>query len=126
MPATKTNVAIFDGTQNFQGTDASGGPITKSGVVDLRTRYGGIWQIIVTNGANRQSKGVEIQAEVGPDQVDANFVPFDCRRVAIQDANGKTPFAIRIPHEPQFSRIVVKHGNEDATIVANFTRVDQV
>lgn len=126
MPATKKNFTIFDGTQTFTGTDAAGGPETKSGVVDLRVAYGGIWQIIVTNGANQQSKGVEVQAEVGPDQQDANFVPFDCRRVAAQDANGKTAFAIRIPHEPNFSRIVVKHGNEDCTVVANFTRVDQV
>ena len=126
MPAVKTPVTIFDGVSNFQGTGSGGGPVTKSGVVDLRTRYGGIWTIFVTNGGAKQNKGVEVQCEVGPDQVDANFVPFDCRRIAIQDANGKTPFAIRVPAEPAFSRIVVSHGNEDATVSAIFTRLDQV
>lgn len=129
MPTTKGNITIFDGTTGaslLTGTDTAGGPVTKSGPVDLSAAYGGIWQIIVTNDAAKQAKGIEVQAEVGPTQADGDFVPFDCRRIAAQEAGVATPFAIRVPHEPRFSRIVVNHGNEDGAIKAIFTRVDQV
>lgn len=121
MPATKDNIAIF----TAKSLGGGGGP-TESGFVDLRTAYGGVWQITVTNGVLRLSKGVEVQAEISPDQVAGNEFPFDCRQIADQEANAVTKFAIRIPPEVRHTRIKVTHADVDATIDAIFTRLTQV
>lgn len=121
MPATKDNIVAFSAEPLAGG----GGP-TNSGFMDLRTSYGGVWQVTITNGPNRLGKGVQVQAEIAPDQVAGNQFPFDCRQVAKQEANEVTKFAIRIPPEVQFTRLVVTHGDDAAEIDAVFTRLTQV
>ncbi len=122
MPAIKSNVNSFAA----KALTGGGGP-TSTARVDLRTAYGGIWQITITNNAaNRLAKGVEVQAQVAPDQTAGTQIPFDCRRVAGQEKSEVTKFTIRIPPEPNFTLLEVKHGDEDATITATFTRIDQV
>lgn len=121
MPAVKDKIALLSSVALAGG----GGP-TASGYVDLRTSYGAIFYVTVTNGTNRLGQGVSVQAEVAPDQVAGNEAPFDCRHVAGQQANEVSKFTIRIPPESQFARLVVNHGDDSATIDVNVDRLTQV
>ena len=122
MPATKEDFVAFNELNLVGGA----GP-TSSGYQDLRTSYGGVWQIRITNNVlNRQAKGVQVQVEIAPDQTAGNTYPFDCRFIAGQDISEVSKIAIRIPPEAKFTRLTVTHGNEDAKITAILTRLSQV
>lgn len=121
MPAVKDNILVLDALALTGGA----GP-TFSGFQDLRVAYGGIWYIEVTNGIQKQSNGVQVQAQVAPDQLAGNDFDFDCRQIAEQDANGLTKFVVRIPPEVPFTRLKITHGDQSATITARFTRLTQV
>lgn len=121
MPSTKNTLTLFAA----QALSGGGGP-TFSGFLDLRDSYGGIYYITVTNGGIRQSTPVIVEAEIAPNQTAGEEAPFDCRKVATQAANGVSKFAIRIPPEPQFSRLKVSHGDQSATIDVKFDELTQV
>lgn len=121
MPAVKDKIALMSATAILGGA----GP-TNSGYVDLRTAYGAIFYVTITNGVQRLSRGVSVQAEVSPDQQVGNEVPFDCRHVAGQQANEISKFSIRVPPEVQFARLNITHGDDDATIDVNVDRLTQV
>lgn len=121
MPAIKDNLV-----QLTAKALAGGAGPTFSPLVDLRTAYGGVWQITVTNGPNRLGKAVEVQVEIAFDTVAGNEFPFDCRQVAKQPANAKAKFAVRVPPEARRTRIAITHGDDAATIDAVFTRLTQV
>jgi hypothetical protein len=122
MPAVKTDVTVFAAKLLNAGV----GTQTPSGWVDIRTQYGGIFQVTVTNGGTKLDKAVQVQAEISPNQQAGNEFPFDCRHVAQQDPNDVTKFTIRIPPEVKFARLMVTEGDQNATIDAIFTRLDQV
>ena len=121
MPALKDNFLV----QNAVTLTGGAGP-TDSGFQDLRTAYGAIWYIEITNGANRQGKGVVVQAQVAPDKIAGRDFDFDCRNVADQAANAKSKFVVRIPPEVPFTRLTIEHGDEDATVTSRLTRLTQV
>lgn len=114
MPATKTPFTIF----SAQSLTGGGGP-TQSSWVDLREAYGAIWYVTITNGINRLSQGVEVQAEIAKNQTAGNEHPWDCRKIGKQEKDAVTKFVIRIPPEADFSRLDVQHGDADATIDAS-------
>lgn len=120
--------AVKSDTTTFAARLLNGGAgsTVNSAWVNLSTRYGGIWQVKITNGSTRPSQGVTVQAEISPNQVAGNEFPFDCRHTAGQDADEVTKFTIRIPPEVKFSRLSVGEADEDATIDAVFTSLDQV
>lgn len=122
MPAAKSDIVLFTAVL----LDAGAGAIRDSGWVDLRTYYGGIFQVKITNGVTRPSQGVVVQAQITPNQVAGNEFPFDCRQVAGQDANEVSKFTIRIPPEAKFARLRLVEADEDCTVDATFTRLDQV
>jgi hypothetical protein len=121
MPAVKDKIALMSAV----ALPGGGGP-TSSGSVDLRTAYGAIFYVTVTNGVNRLGQGVVVQLEVAPDQIAGNEIPFDCRHVAGQQANEVSKFAIRVPPEVQFARATVAHGDDAATIDVAVDRLTQV
>lgn len=122
MPAVKSDTNVFSATLLNSGA----GAVKTSGYVDLRTKYGGVWMVKITNGATRPSQGVVVQAEISPDQVAGNEFPFDCRHVAGQDANEISKFSIRIPPEVKFTRLFLLEADENTTVDATFTSLDQV
>jgi hypothetical protein len=122
MPAVKSDTTVF----SARVLNGGAGSTVNSGFVDLRTRYGGVWQVKVTNGATRPSQGVTVQAEISPNQIAGNEFPFDCRHTAGQDANEVSKFTIRIPPEVKFTRLSVGEADEDTTIDAILTSLDQV
>lgn len=122
MPAVKSDTVVWNAKDLNAGVDV----VTTSAYVDLRTRYGGIWMVKVTNGATRPSQGVVVQAEISPNQVAGNEFPFSCRFVAGQDANEVSKVPIRIPPEVKFTRLSVIEADEDTVIDATFESLDQV
>lgn len=121
MPAVKDPILVLSDVALVGGA----GP-TVSGFQDLRIAYGGIWFVEVTNGAQKQGKGVQAQAQVAPDQQAGNDFDFDCRHIAAQEATVKSKFVIRIPPEVPFTKLTIAHGDEDATVTARFVRLTQV
>ncbi len=122
MPAVKSDTVVWAAKALNSGV----GAVTNTAWVDLRTRYGGIFMVKVTNGAARPTQGVVVQAEVSPNQVAGNEFPFDCRQVAGQDADEVTRFTIRIPPEVKFARLSAIEADEDTVIDATLTSLDQV
>lgn len=120
MPASKEVISVASGV-----TLSGGGGPTKTGYADLRTAYGAIWLVTLTNSSNKLSKGAQVQAQVS-DQQSTDAWDFDCRHVGKDEADAVTRIAIRIPAEVNFSRLDVQHADFDVTLDAKLIRFSQV
>ena len=120
MPATKEIISVASAVA-LAGDDGQ----TVSGYADLRTAYGGIWLVTLTNSSNKLSKGVQVQAQIS-DQQSVDAWNFDCRHIGKDRADDVTRIAIRIPAEVNFSRLVVDHSDQIVTLDAKLIRLTQV